>query len=358
MDLVSLSHYLDPIRQAVIGIDGKSVTYANSKAKADFGESICGMSVNELIPLEILDNKSGSFSCNTSIADKPALVSVVKEDDSAILYIELVSEDEMLRITPHMMNYLRNCATGIKMSADRCFGVRGHERSAETKYVSVLYHYYYCLIRAITQLDNAVKLEVGEFSLNTVPTDLVKLCYELTDTVSKLSESNGINIKFECEETSLIAVIDPINIELVLLNLFSNSIKDSPPGGSIVLSLSKSQDNILISLDDTGKGIPKEKLAKVFSINNDTFDISDPGTGLGLGLFICGSIIRLHKGVMFIESREDEGTHVRIKLPANENPSVTFKTPEKPYRSVGVSPVLTALSDVLKSDCYGLKFED
>lgn len=358
MDVVTLSYYLDPVRQAVIGIDGESVIYANTAAKADFGENICGKSAKELIPSEILNSASGNFSCSTNIADRPAMVSVIKEKDSALLYIDLVSEDDMIRITPHMMNYLRNCATGIKMSADRCFGIRGHERSASEKYVSVLYHYYYCLIRGITQLDSAVKLEGGEFALNTLPTDLVKLCYELTDTVSKLSESNGIDIKFECEESSLVAVIDPMNIELVLLNLFSNSIKNSPPGGSIVLSLAKSQGNILLSLDDTGKGIPKERLAKVFSINSDTFDISNPNTGLGLGLFICGSIIRLHKGVMFIESREDEGTHVRIKLPANEQSSTVFKTPEKPYRSVGVSPVLTALSDVLKSDCYGLRFED
>lgn len=261
-------------------------------------------------------------------------------------------------LTPQMMSYLRSCATGIKMSADRCFSMMDGSDSPSEKHISILYHYYYCLIRLVKQVDNAEKVRTGQFSLQTVSTNLSKLCFELIDTVSKLSRDKNISVSFVCADNNIEAVVDPENIELMLLNLFSNSLKYTPAGGSITLTLSKTQENIVISLDDTGKGIPEDKLARLFSTESDEFDMSTPDPGLGLGLFISGSIVRLHNGVMLIESRDGGGTHIRIKLPAEAAPTLRFNTPVSSYRSAGVFPVLTELSDVLKSDCYGPKYED
>lgn len=122
--------------------------------------------------------------------------------------------------------------------------------------------------------------------------------------------------------------------------------------------MTKASGNILISFYDTGAGIPEDRLSSVFRIDKFGFELSNPNAGLGLGLFISDALIRLHKGVILIESREGEGTHVRIKIPANGQPSSKSAAKEISYRSIGINSILTALSDVLESSCYGLKFED
>lgn len=360
MNIAALKNYLDPVRQAIIGTDGNTLVYANPAAKAVLGDKIVGKPAAGLIPVEILETDAESIACSALIAGKAAAISAVRDGSLRLLYIDFDENNnaDKILVSPHMTSFLRSYANGIKMSADLCFTSLNEGQLPSNKYISVLYHYYYCLIRMIMQVDSAQKLELGEFSIETVPTDLVKLCYELTDTVSSLSQSYGIDISFICEEESLVAVVDPSNIELMLLNLFSNSIKHTPAKGRITLNLSKNQGSILISLDDTGDGIPQDKLSRLFSTASDEFDMAKPTPGLGLGLYISGSIVRLHNGIMFIESREGEGTHVRIKLPASEIPSTKFNTPVKPYRSVGISPALTELADILKSDCYGPKYED
>ncbi|NLW66148.1 MAG: HAMP domain-containing histidine kinase [Clostridiales bacterium] len=360
MNLAALKTYFDPVRQAIIATDGSTVIYANPVAEAVLGDEIVGKQAADLIPQEILKSEAASMACSATIGGKAAAIFIKSGEKLKLFYINFYENDNAgtMPVSPRMTNYLRSCANGIKMSADLCFTPVEEGKMPSEKHISVLYHYYYCLIRMVTQVDSANKLEQGEYTIETVHTDLVKLCRELTATVSNLSRGSCVDIAFLCEEESLTAVVDPAKIELMLLNLFSNSLKHTPPNGSITLSLSKSQDSILISLDDSGNGIPQEKLSLLFSVGNEEFDIAKPDSGLGLGLYIAGSIVRLHNGVMLIESRKGEGTHVRIKLPAGETPSTKFNTPVTPYRSAGISPALTELADILKSDCYGPKYED
>ncbi|NCC68011.1 MAG: HAMP domain-containing histidine kinase [Clostridia bacterium] len=358
MDLVLLSTVLDPVSQAIVIIDSHSLVYANPAAKAVLGNDIITKPATELFAEEFIKCHAKTFACAAKIGDIHANMTITRDGDYQTIYIENISENHSMNITPQMMSYLRSCATGIKMSADRCFSLMDSRCSPAEKHISILYHYYYCLIRLVMQVNNAEKVRTGQFSLQTVSTNLTKLCFELTDTVSKLSSEKNISISFVCADDNIEAVVDPANIELMLLNLFSNSLKYTPSGGSITLTLSKTQENIVLSLDDTGKGIPEDKLAKLFSTESDEFDMTAPDPGLGLGLFISGSIVRLHNGVMLIESRDGEGTHIRIKLPAEAKPTLRFNTPVSSYRSSGVFPVLTELADVLKSDCYGPKYED
>lgn len=353
MNLGLLACFLDPVSQEVVGVYDNFIVYANPAAKSSFGKNICGMPKDKLFPADMFCEEKTPYSCTANIAGRPSLVYMTRKSQISLFYITDVSNKNPLRITPNMTNYLRNCASGLKMSADLCF----ESGESAPHYVSLLYRNYYCLLRAIRQIDSAVRLNISESPINTKATDLVRLCYELTDTIAKLSHAD-VDIKFDCNESSAVAAIDPQSIEIILLNLFSNSLKYTSSGDSICLSLTKASGNILISFYDTGAGIPEDRLSSVFRIDKFGFELSNPNAGLGLGLFISDALIRLHKGVILIESREGEGTHVRIKIPANGQPSSKSAAKEISYRSIGINSILTALSDVLESSCYGLKFED
>jgi signal transduction histidine kinase len=354
-----LSRLFSSVRQAVIGTDGSEIIFANPAAKAVLGFDLTGMAASGIIPQDILSSDSDNFICATTLMGHKTSISVVKQENISILFLEFLdNERPALYVTRHIISNLRNCAMGLKLSADRCFTLLEAGNVPDEKYTSVLYHYYYSLVRALTQIDSADLLERQEMLFSPVATDLVKLCSELCDTIALLCESTGVSIKFSTEEEELIAVVDPVRIEQLLLNLFSNSLQHTGTGNTINLSLLRSGNRIVLSLDDDGEGIPQDILSNIFCLPDDTNRHTLNYSGNGLGLYISFGLAQLHNGVLLIESREGNGTRVRVMLPADENPSPKFNSPETSYHHNEVSAVLTGLADVLPSNCFGIKYED
>ncbi len=157
-------------------------------------------------------------------------------------------------------------------------------------------------------------------------------CYELVNSaindVSFLAENNNIEIINNVEKT-LGVEVDKSIIERVITNLLTNGIKYTPPNGSVTIESVQSGDNsgkVRIKVTDTGQGIPKDKLHKIF----DKFaQIKARSSGrvrsTGLGLTFCKMAIEAHDCEIFVESVEGKGSSFIIDLPqgaevaANEN---------------------------------------
>ena len=101
----------------------------------------------------------------------------------------------------------------------------------------------------------------------------------------------------------------------VLTNLISNGIKFTPEDGQISISVSRRDDNVAIKVSDTGFGIPKESLPRIFE---RFYRVHRPGKeikGTGLGLAIVGKIVTGHGGRIEVESEPDKGTTFTVLLP-------------------------------------------
>ncbi len=346
------------IHQAVIGTDGSSIIFANPSAVTAFGGEIIGTCASDLLPRELLDNPADSFLCAATLKGRQCAISVFREDGLMILFIDLIAgEGSSLFLSRHVIRNLRNNAMGIKMSADRCFFSLDEGTQPPEKHISMLYHFYYRILRTITQVDSADLLNRGELLFSPVPTDIIKLCADLTDTVSALSSASGVSISFSTPENEVVATIDPELMEQLLLNFLANSLKHVSPGNSITVSLRRSGERAVISVDDDGSGIPQETLQNIFAPPPTEPDLTKPETGTGLGLYIAYGIAQLHKGVLLIESREGEGTHVRLMLPMDQAAAPKFSSPDVGYKR-SISPVLIGLAEVLSNDCFGPKLED
>lgn len=128
----------------------------------------------------------------------------------------------------------------------------------------------------------------------------------------------GKKIDFFSSSEKIFIELDDLKFMQVLTNLISNSLKFTPDGGKISVSVEEEEQSVLVKVADTGIGIPEKYKATLF----DKFtDARRPGLkgeqSVGLGMSIVKTIVEWHKGVVWFDSEENKGTTFYIRLPKN-----------------------------------------
>ncbi len=132
--------------------------------------------------------------------------------------------------------------------------------------------------------------------------------------VTVLKEKKDITLKEEFYRGELFTWGDEDKLSEVVNNLLNNAIKYTPEKGEVTLRVFPSDNFVKIEVQDTGEGIPADKLDKIF----DKFErFSKSGNGSGLGLAIAKDIIELHGGKIWAESKLGEGSKFITVLPLN-----------------------------------------
>ena len=110
---------------------------------------------------------------------------------------------------------------------------------------------------------------------------------------------------------------DPVRLKQVLLNLLTNAIKFTPPGGKVLIRLSRDgDDRVALDVEDTGIGIAPDDIAKALTPFGQVVpQDGEQREGTGLGLPIAANLVERHGGSLHIESQPGHGTKVRILLP-------------------------------------------
>ncbi len=144
-----------------------------------------------------------------------------------------------------------------------------------------------------------------------VATDLKDILENTLNLVRYDKNFRKIEIHSNVQDTPPLK-IDPDQIQQVFLNLILNARDAMPDGGSLDISVTQSNGNVLMRFADTGHGIDAEVRDKVF---DPFFSTKGPTKGTGLGLSICYSIIKDHGGTIEIDSEKDKGTRFTIKMP-------------------------------------------
>jgi PAS domain S-box-containing protein len=134
----------------------------------------------------------------------------------------------------------------------------------------------------------------------------------VTDALSSIKVPRKVNVIDSTESEPTIHV-DPLLIRRVLHNIFINAFDAMPDGGTLKIESKKNGENISIVICDSGIGIPKKVIEKLFVPFFTT-----KSRGVGLGLAICKRIVEAHGGSISVESKEGKGTCVTIILPKNK----------------------------------------
>jgi signal transduction histidine kinase len=148
----------------------------------------------------------------------------------------------------------------------------------------------------------------------TAPIQLKRMPVNLMDVVSwsldAVEVPDGVEVRRKLGEGVLAASVDPVRLRRALENLMKNAVEAMPGGGVLTVKLMRVDGEAVISVGDTGKGIPVESLPNVFK---PFFSTKPRGTGLGLA--IAKQSVEAHGGTIEFESVQGVGTVFTVRLP-------------------------------------------
>jgi len=187
------------------------------------------------------------------------------------------------------------------------------------KYLQIMKQNCYRLIRLINNLLDMTKLDSGFITPHMENGNIIYLVEDITMSVISLAENKGIDIIFDTDVEEKLMAFDGDKIERIILNLLSNALKFTDRGGKIYVTIIDKQDNVEISVRDTGVGIPDDKKEMIFGRFmqvDKTLKRNNEGTGIGLSL--VKSFVELHGGNIVLKSRPNIGSEFIIILPVNQ----------------------------------------
>ncbi len=195
------------------------------------------------------------------------------------------------------------------------------------------------LLSLINDILDLSKIDAGKFEIRESNVDLSTMIQNVVRIAATWPNALGVKIRADLTEKDLTVYADRRAMHQILLNLTSNAVKFTPPGGSVLVSCAVNKvGDVVISVTDTGCGIPAVDLpfiSEPFSQSRRRADVYQEGTGLGLNL--VNSMAGLHGGKFEITSEENIGTTGSVTLPASRvvssikkekvshNPSVTIR---------------------------------
>jgi two-component system sensor histidine kinase VicK len=194
----------------------------------------------------------------------------------------------------------------------------GELNCKQKKYLDEVYRSNRRMVELVNALLDVSSLELGTFVIEPKSTDICKLARDVVHEQRSQIDTKKIRFKLSCHKENYFMKADPKLLRMVMQNMLSNSVKYTPIGGKVELSISLAdKNNIQIKIRDTGYGIPPKQHAKIFTKLFRADNVREKDTdGTGLGLYIVKSIVEKSGGKIWFESpKENKGTTFYVTLP-------------------------------------------
>ncbi|MGB7537264.1 MAG: ATP-binding protein [Anaerolineales bacterium] len=236
------------------------------------------------------------------------------QDLTRLRRLETVRRDFIANIS----HELRTPLASIQALAETLHDGAMEDRGAAIRFLDLMQTEIDTMNQTLRELLELAQIESGEAPFDIHPVDPAAVCTDALRRIQMLAQRNGLTLENRCPAGLPPVSADSARIEQAMMNLLHNAVKFTPSGGSITVSAQALEKEVQFSIRDTGVGISKEDLPRIFERFYKA-DRSRSGGGTGLGLSISRHIIEAHGGWIRAESTEGKGSTFFFSLPMAES---------------------------------------
>ena len=254
---------------------------------------------------------AGRFKGDLDITSPPEISELAKAFNSMCEKLNAVDrmKSDFLSMTSHE---LRTPLTTIKEGTSLLLdGIGGEITEKQRRLLTILTTETNRLIEMVNSILDLSKMEAGMMTYTFKREDISPLIDQAMTEIAPLVEAKRIQLSKQVERSLPLLKMDGDRILQTLRNLLGNAAKFTQEKGRISVAARLAKEGVEVAVEDTGPGIPKEKLATVF----EKFSGSDPKRGTGLGLAIVKHVIDVHGGRVWVESKPERGSRFVFVLP-------------------------------------------
>jgi len=225
------------------------------------------------------------------------------------------AKDDFLSLVSHE---LRTPLSSIQMFSEMLIHGLSKTEKKRADILTTIINNCRRLTRLINDVLDLSKIEAGQIQLDFKGFNLVEAVNQTISSLRPAFESRDIRCVRNFAKKKILVHSDPDKIIQVLINVLSNAVKFSPEKSEVVVSIKEDAEEVVVSVQDFGKGIYQEDIPKVFDKFYQLKNISLTAEGSGLGMSISQLIVEHLGGKIWIESRIRRGTSVFFSLPASK----------------------------------------
>jgi PAS domain S-box-containing protein len=254
------------------------------------------------------------------------------------------SKDEFLAMVSHELRSPLNAILGYT----RMLRSGPVDRDAINNVAAIVERSAKAQLQIIEDLFDSARIMTGKLRIEPEPIDLVPALEAALDTVRAAAEAKGVSLVANFGPQPEQALGDSTRLQQVVWNLLTNAVKFTPEGGRVELRMEGADDNVRITVSDTGKGIEPEFLPFVF----DPLRQADSSSarrygGLGLGLSLVKHLVELHGGTITAASEgSGHGSTFTVTLPRRQFEFIAAPTPAVAPREVRMEGAVTMDRDL------------
>lgn len=238
-----------------------------------------------------------------------------------LILADITRETELDRMKEEFIatvsHELRTPLTAMKGSLGlMAGGVLGQMQPMQAELVQIALQNTDRLIRQVSEILTLSKMESGSVQLKLAPVDLNWLAVDVLDELQPVATGRRIRVTTDLADELPPILADGDQMRQVLVNLVGNAYKFTPEGGRVSLQTWFADGAVQLSVSDTGRGIARDQLERIFE--RFTRAPGERASGTGLGLAIARKIVDAHGGRIWAESVIGEGSAFRVEFPTHE----------------------------------------
>ena len=246
--------------------------------------------------------------------------SVTRMDEFDVFCLEELADSRELQAMALAARELREPLSSVMITAQRLFPLSAlADDPATQEQVARLNRGLYQMLRVVGNMSDA-----GHYAVSPARQETVNLSAELEDIFRKAAElvaHTQVELVYEGHPAPIYCLADLESLERAALNMVSNAIKFTRPGGTIRASLTRRGNRMYLSVQDNGSGIASGLEGDVFTRFQRQCCLEDGRFGIGLGLVLVRSAATAHGGAVLIDRPEDGGTRITMTLAIRQSES-------------------------------------